>query len=144
MKPQCCRTYTLQAPVDAFVMSDEVYRGIKDRNVILIDDILSLCETYGDSLINALDVLTMDGCALKLEFGNRYVARLFVGRRDNYVIMPDVKYCSCISKRPLLATRDVECYHIVGYRLLRSLNRVRRIKLKEHELLKVMRLLRKE
>ncbi|MEM0057211.1 MAG: hypothetical protein QXH96_01880 [Candidatus Geothermarchaeota archaeon] len=124
-------------------MSGKVYKEIKSRGVMLIDDVLNLYESHGDSLINALDIFGIDGCALELKFGNHYIARLFIGRRDNYIVMPDVKYCSCISKQ-FFMKRDIECYHIVGYKLLKSLNKVRRIKLKERELLKVMRLLREK
>lgn len=116
---------------------ERVVSRVKRRKTILLEDLLDLLEKYGESTVQAITALEY-GRAYRLKFGEKYKVDVFVGNHDYYIIIPEIYYCGCMSKYLVAMVKRSVCYHLIAFKLLDALGKVRDLSFDEEDFLSVM------
>lgn len=110
-------------PPKKYLMLEKIASRVRNRGVLLLEDVLELSKEYGDAALQAVNALEY-GRALQLKFGRKYRVNVFVGNHDYYIIIPEKYYCGCMSKYVAAITKRSICYHLIAYKLLDALKKV--------------------
>ena len=119
-----------------FLLEKTVSR-VKKRGVLLLEDVLDLLDVYGDVVLQAVEALEY-GRAYQLNFGRKYKVDLFVGNHDYYIIIPEKYYCGCMSKYVAASSKRSICYHLIAYKLLDALKKIKILFFDEEDFFRVI------
>lgn len=113
-------------------MLEKVILRVRKRGVLLLDDVLDLLDVYGPVVLQAVEALEY-GRGYQLKFGRRYKVDLFVGDHDYYILIPEKYYCGCMSKYAAALSKRNICYHLIAYKLLGALKRIKILSFNEKD-----------
>ena len=104
----------------------ELLEGVRRDRRLSIDAMVRLVEGFGESFFKALETVR-EGRVKKYRFTpGPLVIHTVGGSKREYIILPDVWYCSCKGFYPRrLHERTAICYHLLAYKLAEALGLVR-------------------
>ncbi|PCN50882.1 hypothetical protein B6U99_02110 [Candidatus Geothermarchaeota archaeon ex4572_27] len=103
----------------------KVIERIGSRGYITVDDALAIERCTGYSFSRILDEVA-EGRAKEYVFrpsGSRLY--FYTGREKEYLLLPEVWYCSCMSRHPSNLLRRRICHHLIAHWIARALGRIR-------------------
>ena len=101
----------------------KVANRIKRRGFIDLIDLLEF-EKLGYTPRRIIEELRRRGAKAYTFLPSRFQVSFYVGREKEYLIFPDVLYCSCLSKYPTNILRRRYCHHLICYLIAQALNSV--------------------
>jgi len=102
----------------------KIIDNIKRRGYITIEDALTIEDITGYKFSRILDEIKRGRAKEYLFKPSGIRIYFYTGRDKEYLILPEVWFCSCMSKHPSNLLRRRVCYHLIVFWLARVLNKI--------------------
>ncbi len=99
----------------------EIVNRVKKKGSIDLADLIEVENEFGYSPRKIIEELQKRKAKKNIFKPSGYVVHSYVGKEEEYLIFPDVLYCSCLSKYPSNIFRRRYCHHIICYLLSEAL-----------------------
>jgi predicted nucleic acid-binding Zn finger protein len=103
---------------------DEIFKRIGNEGTVSIDDALEIEGLTGYTMERIL-LDARNNRAKKYVFSpSNMEVSFYTGKEKEYLILPSVWYCSCMSRYPSNIIKRRVCYHLLVYKLCESLGMI--------------------
>jgi predicted nucleic acid-binding Zn finger protein len=104
---------------------EDIISSIRRRRYISLDDAVRIEELTGYKMARIIDEIRRGRAKQYIFKPSNVRIPFFTGRDKEYLILPSVWYCSCISRYPINLLRRRVCYHLLVWRIAEALGKLK-------------------
>lgn len=103
---------------------EKILKRIKKHKFISIDDALQIEELTRYKISKILDEIRSRRAKKYIFRPSNIIINFYTGRDKEYLILPEVWFCSCLSAHPSNLLRRRVCYHLLVYKISEALDMI--------------------